>query len=165
MKQGWSAFWQQREPRERAIIAGGAALLIIALLYAFVWEPIVQDRERLQTRVPQLIASARQIEQDASEIERLRALPRAPVSAQGLQSAIEQSAAASNLRDKITRVAADGNNRSRVQLAAVAFDQWLSWVAKLQNEQRIRVEAAQVEALAEPGMVKVNAVFVSAQPK
>jgi len=165
MKQGFTAFWQQREPRERAILAGGAALLLVALLYAFVWEPITQDRKRLQTRVPQLIASARQIEQDAAEIERLKALPRAPVSAQGLQSAIEQAAVAGNVREKITRVTTESNNRSRVQFAEVAFDQWLAWVATLQNEQRIRVEAAQVEALAEPGMVKVNAVFVSAHPK
>ena len=52
--------------------------------------------------------------------------------------------------------------RVRIEFNAVAFDRWIDWASILQTEQGVRVESAEIFALAEPGMVKIKAVLASA---
>ena len=49
--------WDERSPRERAAIAWGAALLLIALAIAVVWLPLERTRTRLAAELPALRGS------------------------------------------------------------------------------------------------------------
>ena len=57
---GWLApalqRWHGLEPRQQRLFAGGVALLVVALLFAYLWLPAVRERERLTARLPQLSA-------------------------------------------------------------------------------------------------------------
>ena len=65
MKDMLMQFWRARAPRERAVLGGGAALLVLALGYAYAWLPMQRDRAQLQQALPQLREQARQLQQDA----------------------------------------------------------------------------------------------------
>ena len=152
-------FWQQRAPAERRTITLGATLLTIALLYAFIWYPIMQVQQRLQTSLPQMRAAAAQMHIQAIEMRRLRNLPPKSTS-WNLRSALESTAAHSPLGAPSQLLALDVN-RVRITFNAVAFDSWIEWVKTLQTEQGVRVEAVEILALAEPGMVNIQAVLAS----
>jgi general secretion pathway protein M len=156
MKENLKQFWQQRTHTERRTLTIGGALLAIALLYAFIWHPLTQEQQRLRAALPQLRAAAAQMQIQAAEVKRLRNLPQK--SAQpNLRSALEYMSAHSAIGSPaISPMDAD---HARITFNAVAFDGWIEWVKTLQAEQGVRVESAEVFALAEPGMVKIQAVL------
>jgi general secretion pathway protein M len=53
-------------------------------------------------------------------------------------------------------------NRVVVAFGAVAFADWLGWVASL-GSQQVRLSACRIEALPEPGMVGVTATLQRAK--
>jgi general secretion pathway protein M len=150
-------FWQARTTRERMTLLVGGGLLLVALLYAFVWQPISRERQKLHVALPELRAKAAQMKLDAQEIQRLKGATTA--GAQNIRGAIEQSAQASGMRDKLTSTDVLDKSRARVTLSDVPFDQFLAWLDRLQQDGHVRLEAGQVEALPQTGHVKVQATF------
>jgi len=60
-------FWTQRQPRERAALLGGGAVLALALLYGLVVAPIAKDRARLAQTLPALRADAARFARDLAQ--------------------------------------------------------------------------------------------------
>ncbi len=154
--------WRARSPRERLTLGGGAALLVLALGYAYAWLPMQRDLEQLRPALPQLRAQAEQVRRDAAEVVRLRARPAAPADAASLTALIERRAAASGLRDRIETIIPQDAGRIRIRLAQVGFDAWLGWIGELQAAHGVRVESVAIEATDEAGMVRVEAVMAGA---
>jgi len=159
MKDAWMQFWRARAPRERAVLGGGAALLVLALGYAYAWLPMQRDRAQLMQALPQLREQARQLQLDVQEVARLKALPAATQEAGNLALAIEQRAMASGLRDRIETLAPQDAGHVRVVLPQVAFEAWIDWLGELHASHGVRVESARIDATDEPGMVRVEAVL------
>jgi general secretion pathway protein M len=158
MKKQLIQFWRSRAPRERVVLAGGSALLVLALGIAYGWLPIQRDAAQLRTALPQLRAQALQLQQDAAEATHLKARP--AVSQGGsLATIIEQRATAGGLREQIESITPQDAGRVRVVLPEVAFDVWIGWLGELQASHGVRVESARIDAGEEPGMVKVEAVL------
>lgn len=154
MRQRLEQAWRERTPRERRIIAAGAALLAAAFAYGWLWLPVARERDRLAAEVPQMRSQLQQLRSDAAEIERLRA---------GLKSAPADLKAVLEARPgpKASALAAEGGGRVRATFAKVRADDWLAWIGALQTEHGIRIETARVEPLDEPNMVKVTAVLAA----
>jgi general secretion pathway protein M len=153
-------FWRQRTQAERRTLTLGGAVLAIALLYAFIWHPLSQERQRLQASLPQLRAAAAQMRIQSAEVTSLRNQPKKNFG-NSLRSALDYASAHSNVGAPSQTIPLDAG-RVRVEFNAAAFDSWIDWVNLLQTEQGIRVESAEIIALAEPGMVKIKAVLASA---
>ena len=163
MLQTARTFWTQINSRERLVIVGGALMLMIVIVYFYLWQPLSQERLRLRASLPQLKLSAAQMRANVGEVMQLKAnLNQAPLSAQSLRTMLEQSAAAYKLRDNLSQIDADGDNRIRLRLASVPFDDWIQWLAQLQTQYRMRLESCRVEGLAQPGIVKIQAVLAGA---
>lgn len=159
MKENILSFWRQRTPAERRTITIGGGALLIALIYAFVWHPLQQERGRLRTSLPQLRTAAAQLHADAVEVARLRTS--APQQAgDNLPAAIESAAARTGL-GKPTQLTPLDTGRARIVFNAAAFDAWIEWLKIMQTEQTVRVESSEINALAEPGMVKIQAVLAA----
>jgi len=152
-------FWRARAPRERFVLVAGAALLALALGYAYAWLPMQRELVQLRDTLPQLHMQAAQMQRDAEEVARLRAHP--AVSRQGgsIATVVEQRAAASGLREHIATLAAQDDGRVRVVLPRIGFDAWLAWIGELQAAHGVRVESARIESSGEAGMVRVDAVL------
>lgn len=161
MKENILSFWNQRTAAERRTITIGGGTLVIALIYAFVWHPLQQERNRLQASLPQLRTAAAQFHADAAEVVRLRAsAPKQSQSKGDLQAAIESAAARTGL-GKPAQLNPLDSGRARIAYNVAAFDAWIKWLKIMQTEQAVRVESLAINALAEPGMVKIQAVLAA----
>ncbi|QDQ26021.1 type II secretion system protein M [Chitinimonas arctica] len=60
-------FWKQRNTRERAILAAGGGLLLLALIYGLVIAPVARERARLQASLPGLRADVARFQRDLQE--------------------------------------------------------------------------------------------------
>jgi type II secretory pathway component PulM len=153
--------WQGRAPRERAVIAVLAALLGV-VLYLWLLQSVGRSRDHLVASVATLRSAAASLELQALELERLRAAPGLPVSRSDLVAQVQAQADAAGLGHALTRIEVRDPNQVAVTFGAVAFADWLGWVASL-GAQQTRLSACRIEALAEPGMVGVTATLQRAQ--
>lgn len=157
MKQAWNEFWQARNPRERAILSYGGLFLLLALLYGLAWLPISEGRKKLSANLPQLRTNAAQMRANAQEIIGLKASTGAALG--DARQAIESALQNANLREKVSAVDRIDTQRVRVTLNGVPFDAMLMFLETLQSQQRLRVEALQIQA-AESGRVKGSLTLV-----
>ncbi len=155
--------WHARAPRERAVIAVLAVLLGIAL-YAWLLHSATRARAQLRMSVAMLQTQAAGVEQQAAEYARLRAAPAISASKTALHTLVQAQAGAAGLARALGRIDAQNADQVVVAFGAVAFADWLAWIAGLQA-QHIRLEACRIEALATPGLVSVTATLVRAKPQ
>jgi general secretion pathway protein M len=150
------ALWTAREPRERALIAGGLAALAIAALWAYVWDPIATERARLAASLPALRAEAQALVEQGIEAQRLRTAARARPKTGAPEAAIAEAARAAGLADAAAGVTSMGDGRVQVALKPVPFDALVRLLAQLAESQALVVESIAVKAAAEPGRVQVE---------
>jgi general secretion pathway protein M len=155
--------WASRAPRERMVIAALAAVLGAA---AYLWVLHSADRGRgqLRTSVAALRTQAALLDQQAAEHERLRTAPAPAASPTPLRTLVQAQADAARLSGALTRIDAPDADHVRITLGAVAFADWLGWIAALEA-QHVRLEAARIEALSAPGLVSVSATLARSRPQ
>jgi general secretion pathway protein M len=148
-----NAFWAARSPRERAILAGGGAVLAALLLIVFAWLPLERSRARLATEVPRLAASVATMEGQAAEVVRVRSLPATPSSGATPSAAI---AAALGTRLPGAQASAVDEKRVRVTGSDVSYGALLETIASAQGTYGMRVDSARIDALSTAGRVRVE---------
>ncbi len=152
------SLWQSRAPRERVVIA---VLAVLAGAASYAW--LVQSADRAHTRlrvsVPALRAQAARLDQQAGELERLRAAPPPSVSQTDLRALVQAQAGAAGLSHALVRIDAPDPSQVVVVFGAVGFADWLNWIAGL-TAQQVRLDACRIEALSTPGLVSVTATLV-----
>ena len=155
--------WESRAPRERVIIAALAVMLGVAL-YAWLVQSAGQARTHLRTGVMTLRTQAARLEQQAVEIERLRAAPPKSASQTDLRTLVQARAVAAGLSRALVRIDAPDAGQVVVVFGAVAFADWLNWIAGLKSQQ-VRLDACRIEALSTPGLVSVTATLLRPKPQ
>ncbi len=145
------AFWNARQPREQRILALGAVLVLLLLLWQLLIEPATEGRSRWQRTLPTL----------RSQLAHLRALaaerPTLPSTGATAASAAEFSRASieRSLKDKglevqnltlsDSGVSANFNN--------VTFAALTEWLQQLPSSVPLRVSEARITARDIPGRV------------
>lgn len=145
------AYWRGLAPRERRVLAGGAAAALAVLGYALLWAPWQEELARLRTRVPALEQDLAWMTRAAARLQRLEGTARG-----GLPplSVLERSARARGLADAIRQMR-PAEDRVHIALQDAPFDAWLRWLEDLRR-QGVAVVAARVERSAAPGRVQVR---------
>lgn len=151
-------WWEQRTTRERWVLAGGALLLGTVLFYAWLWQPlhmgVEQRRAALQARQDTLAW----MRAATAEVPQLRARHSASGTERAsasLLAMLESSAREAGLRERITRMEPEADNRVRLSLREVGFDQTVHWLATLQGN-GISVRGAQFVSADRPGTVNAS---------
>jgi type II secretory pathway component PulM len=155
--------WQARAPRERVVIAVLAATIAV-LFYLWLLQSGGRARLQLGASVVALQAQAARLDRDAEELLRLRALPPTPAAQGDLRSLVQAQLGAAGLSRALLKIDAPDANQVQVALGAVAFAEWLAWVASLQV-QHVRLDACRLEALSTPGLVSVTATLIRVRPQ
>jgi general secretion pathway protein M len=153
--------WGSRSPRQRTAITVLVAVLGIAL-YAWFVQSVGQARVKLGTSVTMLRAQALRLDQQAIEHARLSATPPATASSTDLRKLVQNRIDAAGMSRALTRMDVPDADQVVVVFGAVAFADWLDWIASLQSQQ-VRLDACRIEALATPGLVSVTGTL--ARPK
>ena len=161
MKQRLLKIWESRSPRDRVVIAIMAALVAAALIL-WLAQSAYRARTQLGASLTVLRAQATRLNLDATELERVRAIPAPPTAQTDLRALVRARAEAAGLARALLRIDAPDANQVQLVFGAVAFSEWLAWVASLQAE-HIRLDTGRIEALSTPGMVGVTATFTRAR--
>ena len=148
------------ESREQAFVAGGAVVVVIALVYALLWLPLARNHEALSTSVDNW-------ERSLAELGTLRNLaatssqPQAQANTSGIQQApiivVDQTLRSRGLEQFRRRSQPTTNNGVRVEFESVAFDDLVLWLGDLAAQYDMHVQAGSVSAIAQSGPGRVNA--------
>ena len=153
-------WWRARNARERLLIGGGVAVLVVSVLWAYVWVPIASERARLIASLPALRVQAQHVAQQAAEVERLRTAARSRTESGPPQRAIEEAMKAAGFAEGFAGVATLGGGRFQVSLGVVPFDALLRVVAQLAETHGLAVETIALKSTNEPGRVRVESLVL-----
>jgi general secretion pathway protein M len=151
----WAQRWSILSARQRNVIVAGAVILSVALLFAYVWLPIQQSRSDNAARLPELRARLTEMQRQAEELQRVRAVAPAgaslrPLDAQALRAAFSGSQVVVTALDR---------QRFRLAVADTGYAIWIDELNRLHAQSAVRVEEAALSALAQPGRIRVEATF------
>ena len=150
------AAWTDLTPSERRLVAIGASVIGVLLLYLMLWRPVQKDLARLRASVPEERAQLQQMRAQAASIKPLRARAGSAPAAGMLLSVVDQSAATRGLRGFITRLEADGGTGLQLVAEAMPFNTFIAWLAELQDSHALVVENASMDAHTASGTVNVK---------
>jgi general secretion pathway protein M len=154
-------FWAKRSARERVLLAGGAAVVVLVALYLFLWQPGLAASRRLSAALPKLRAQVELMRAQQAEIAVLRKRAGDALKGADLRASLQASIARAPFAKSVQRVEASSAERATVAVVSASFEDWLRWVAAAQREVGARLERCSIAALPEPGMVRAEATFVS----
>jgi general secretion pathway protein M len=153
------ALWRGLQPRERLLVGGAGAFILVVLVYTLAWSPLQKNLEQLRGAVPKEHEQLVWMRAQASQVQRLRGAAPSGMATGGLLSFIEQSAQAYGVKSGLKRVEPDGANGARVALDGVPFNSLVGWLANLQKQGSVRVENATVEPQPASGIVNARLVL------
>lgn len=156
------------EPRERQLIIGGAAVLIIMLAYLLIWEPLANKNESLKASYQnsqQLISWMQDAAVEAKALQqKIKASgPSTKSSKQSLLGVIDRTAKREKLGKAVKRVQPDGKTGARVWLENAVFNDMIKWLEKLQRSEGVRIVTTVIEKQDDPGLVNARLVFKRAK--
>ena len=143
-----------REHSEQQIIAGLAVLVIITMLWAGAWKPVSDWRAieiNRQQNAQQLLDWMRANEQAA------RAAASSRQTQSGNRSLIPVITRAANVHElKLNRLQPESNGVISVILQQQSFNQIISWIAQLEENNRVSVQRASFDSEDSPGYVNAQ---------
>lgn len=124
-------WWDDRAPRERALLTGLGALFGLLMFYQFIARPLVNYRRAAGETYAAAVGALAEVEAGAAGLQRLRAAaaPQTDVPVRTLASAV-----AVDLGVPITRLQPAENGTLDVWFDDVATPQLFTWIARLQEK-------------------------------
>jgi general secretion pathway protein M len=136
------------DARERLLVMGGAALLVVFLLFVLVWLPVRTGYSNLKTSVAEQRETAAWMQRSAQQLAGLkRSGGAAPTGLGGrsLLAVTDSTARAGGLGAELKRVEPEGRDSVRVWLDGADFDVLVKWLATLSSTHGIQVDSATLE--------------------
>jgi general secretion pathway protein M len=146
--------------RERNLVYGAAALLGVLLLYLVLVLPFQTADARLTRRVEQKSANLAWMREKAPQIMSAAGTVQAR-GGESLVVIVARTAREAGLGTALRDQSPTGENGLRLRLEAASFDTLVAWLASLQQQHGIGIEAATVDAAA-PGLVNATLTLTQA---
>jgi general secretion pathway protein M len=150
------------EVRERRLVIGGAATLLVLSIYFLGWEPFINGLHSLQESTQRKQLDLAKMQNIATEIKQLQATQSTPVqfsSGQSLLGVIDRSAKTKQLGDSVKRVQPDGTSKARVWLENAKFDVVIGWLEELESRYGVSVDTISLEKQEVEGLVDARISF------
>lgn len=135
-----SARWAGLSQRERAIVAGGAIVVMLLVLWLFVVQPLTSARDRLRSALPSLRAQAAQVAAGAEEVKKLRTAGARSATSGDPVAGVLETAEAAGLKDRIRSVSPTSDTVA-VSLEPVAYPRLVRWLGDLAQGRGLVVAA------------------------
>ena len=150
--------WRERSLRERAVLAALAALVLALLGYALLWQPAMDNVERLQQELPLMRSEWARMQAMAAELaaSRSRTATVVPTGAD-LQAALQQSLQEMGLSAQKLTARPDG--RITLEWHDAPFSRMADWLDQARQKWRVRVVEGHVERTLHPGDVNARLVL------
>lgn len=152
LQESIAGFWLGRNARERTMLAAGAALVMLGLIYAVLFGPALSGRAQLQKNLPSLRQQAADMQAMAREAAQLAGVsvpPPAIVTKESVEALLTQKGF------KASTVAVSGDV-VRLQLSSASFSGLLDALEELRKTAGLAVLDANFVALAPIDTVSAN---------
>jgi general secretion pathway protein M len=143
-------------PRERNLVYAAGGLAIIALLYFVLVLPITTMAAKRAARVEQKTADLAWMRQVAPQVAATAAAGAAAGSGESLVVLVDRTGREAGLGGALRDQSPSGDQGLRLRLEAASFDVLVVWLASLQQQHGVKVEAATIDATATPGLVNAS---------
>ncbi|MDO9104731.1 MAG: type II secretion system protein GspM [Methylovulum sp.] len=144
---------QQLSLRERMLLVGGVAVLLVSGLYAFAYMPIIEGQQRLSAAIAtqqELTNLLQTISAEAAGLQGNKQEPAGDNSSQpSLMGLIDASSAPSGIKPAIQRLIPEGQDKVTLWLEHGEFDTLIGWLAMLDKQHAVTVQ--QIAISREPG--------------
>jgi general secretion pathway protein M len=152
-------WWDGLAARERLMLAGGAVALVLVLLWALLWQPLVDRVGEMETEVAAQRENLRWMQNAAAELQQLRgsgAQATAGLAGRSLLAVADQTARGAGLGNGLKRIEPESGDAVRVRLEGVAFDDVVVWLDGLAREAGVLATSIAIERGSAPGQVNVR---------
>ena len=147
-------WWHSRNAGERRTLLVGALVLGI-LSFGFLSYSVRAEQDRLRRGIPIANAALQKMQDDATEVDRLRLVSPATLpQGQAMVAALTASMRSHGLDLLLT---SEGSDRFRIQ-GRTSFDPAVNWLAAVQRDYHLRV--ASLSATRQDGSVKLDVVLI-----
>lgn len=119
--------------RERFVVAT-LIIILVATLYSWLVQTAYQERRKLAASVITLKSRAAVVEQQASEIERIRTMPAQAASPTDLRTLVQAQANSAGISRALVKIQSSTPNRLEIEFGDIPFSAWTAWVGNLQSQ-------------------------------
>lgn len=152
VQQNVSAFWIERNARERKQIGLALVVTACALIYMLFVAPALSGRAKLEKSLPELRLQAAELQNLSKQATALSAVTATPVGTV-TKEIIESALASKGLKSQSVVAAGDV---IKVQLSEASFTGMLDWLDEMQKNLRVTVVDANITAQAQPDIVNAT---------
>jgi general secretion pathway protein M len=149
------------ESREKLVVALGALIVAVALIYGLVWTPLDKNHDTVS-------ASVNDWQESLAELRPLRGLAQsggpstgsaATVSQQAPIIVVDQTLRSRGLEQFRRRSQPTSSNGIRVEFENVAFDDLVLWLGDLSEQHSMHVQAGSLSKGSQSGPGRINATL------
>jgi general secretion pathway protein M len=144
-------------PRERNLVYLAAGLLAVAVVYFALVLPLTTAAARRAARIEQKTADLAWMRQVAPQVMAATAAGGgAAGSEESLVVLVDRTGREAGLGSAIRDQSPSGDLGLRLRLESASFDVLVAWLASLQQQYGVRVDAATIDAAGAPGLVNAS---------
>jgi general secretion pathway protein M len=145
-------------PRERNLVYLAAGLVLVALLYFVLVLPLTTASSRRAARIEQKSTDLAWMRQVAPQVAAAAAAGGAasPGSSESLVVLVDRTGRQAGLGNAIRDQSPSGDLGLRLRLESAPFDVLVTWLANLQQQYGVSVDAATIDATGAPGLVNAS---------
>jgi type II secretory pathway component PulM len=144
---------EQRDARDRLVLAIGAVLAVLIIGWNFVWKPLDTRARELEQEAAELSLLLVDLERGAS-LASVGGPAASGVGSGSLLSIVDQAARPLGLESKLESSRLDGPNSIYVSFSAAPFDDLNRWLKVLDAEYGLAVESVRgLSGTGTPGLV------------
>jgi len=155
----------QLAPHERQMVLIGAPIILLAMIYFLLWAPFNESVDRLQQKVSKQQALELWMNTAALDVKKLRDSQKnnKALGGQSLLTLVDKTARSSKLQESLKRVEPDGENKVRIRMEQVSFDELIRWLELLKSKYGIVVDNITVDRQVTVGLVNVKVILKSSE--
>jgi type II secretory pathway component PulM len=143
-------------PRERQLVYLAGGFAAIALLYFAIVMPLNGMNARSAARVEKKAADLAWMQQVAPQVMAANAAGPAAASNESLVVLVDRTGREAGLGNSVRDQNPSGEHGLRLRLEGAPFDVLVAWLASLQQQYGVTVEAATIDAASGPGLVNAS---------
>jgi general secretion pathway protein M len=143
-------------PRERNLVYLAGGLAAVAVVYIALVLPLTTLAGKRAARVEQKSADLAWMRQMAPQVAAAAATSGAAAGGESLVVLVDRTGREAGLGNALRDQSPNGELGLRLRLEEAPFDVLVVWLASLQQQHGVKVEAATIDAVAAPGLVNAS---------
>jgi len=148
-----SSWWSSLSVREQRLLSAGGILLLVAAVFWGLIQPVADRAEKAQTKINSEKQLLNWVSNKADEIIQLRGSSGRSVSERPMNQVVSGSVSRFNI--ELIRMQ-PREDMLQVWIKPVAFNQFISWLNFLNQDQGIRVEYMDISQADSKGVVEIK---------